>query len=365
MLGQRVNGEGEGVDFAKVGAQPGQPVDRWHRAVTATFRGIFFGRVPVRGAPAPELREQPLLVVASHRNGAIDGAQVCAAYPRAQFLVSIQLLRKAGARALFSGIPVVRAQDIARYGLARDDVSNPVDAACAHLRARGELVIFPEGSSEWGFRPLPYKKGAARILCALIEEGIEPAVVPLGLFYSAPETFRSRAEVVRGKPVHLPPRGQRSRVAWEADVATLLAESLDAVSVKCPDQQTFDRVQSAAAARARGGESFAEAFLELQAEAKHGASMPIAPGPPAWPRALGLALMWMFAPILLGAALAGSKGDARNVVAFFKQLGGLTAALVWLPALAIAAFWWPPWIAAGSLSGLAGWLLLGVPRWRL
>lgn len=226
-------------------------------------------------------------------------------------------------------------------------------------------LIFPEGTSEWGFQPLPYRPGAARIVCRLMEEGLEPEVIPMGLFYSRPDRFRSRAELFRGTPVQLPPRGAGDRAEWEAAVNQALAGALDEVSVNCPDQATFDLVQGRAAARARRGESFSKAFLELQAAVAAGGPVPDTSSPArVGPRVLGLALMWIFAPILLVAGLAGSKADARNTVTFFRQLGGLAASLLWLPALAIAALWWPEWVGAGVLSGVLGFLLFGVQRWR-
>lgn len=274
---------------ARAGARPGQPVGLWHRGLAATLRGVYSGRVRVHGAPASG-SDHPRVILASHRNGAIDGTQVRAAYPRAQFLVSIQLLRHAAARLLFTGIPVVRGKDVERYGLNREEVSDPIDAACNHLRAGGELAIFPEGTSEWGFQPLPYRPGAARIVCRLMEEGLEPEVIPMGLFYSRPDRFRSRAELFRGTPVQLPPRGAGDRAEWEAAVNQALAGALDEVSVNCLDQATFDLVQGRAAARARQGESFSEAFLELQAAVAAGGPVPdtssparVGPASSGWP----------------------------------------------------------------------------------
>src|SRR5699024_6213978 len=128
-----------------------------------------------------------------------------------------------------------------------------------------------------------------------------------------------------------------------------LTEALDAVSVHCPDPQTFDRVQRRATARARTGESFAAAFLDEQraavgqapARPEAGAqtpagSAPAGPGPRArtttaeapispWPRRLGLALHWPVAPVLWVAAWVGRKADARNTVTFYRMLGGTGA----------------------------------------
>ena len=344
------------------------------------MRFLYFGRVPVldlgRGDPQGDQQSsRPRLIISSHRNGAIDGHQVLAAFPRAQFLISIQLVRSWFLRLFFAGIPVVRPKDVERYNLDPASVANPVEAGCAHLRKGGDLGIFPEGSSEWGHRPQPYKKGAARIACALIEESIDLEVIPVGLFYSTPDRFRSRAAVVRGRTVTIPARNGRDRSEWEAEVASVLGSALDEVSVSCPTEQSFAAIQAEAlhvARRTRGGSAtFAKAFLGLQSSVRQGAE----PRPESqrgltprrFPvvRLLGIALMWLFAPVFAAAAFAGSRADGRNTVTFFRLLGGLAAVMVWVPVLFVAAFFWPVAVGIGLVSAVLGWLLLGVRRFRL
>ncbi|WP_166973268.1 lysophospholipid acyltransferase family protein [Brevibacterium atlanticum] len=366
-----------------------------HRIINAAMRTVYFGRVRVLdlsgsqdGQAPPSPTRRPRLIIASHRNGAIDGHQVLAAFPRAQFLVSIQLLRHWFLRLFIAGIPVVRPKDVDRYGLDPASVASPVDAGLAHLRRGGDLGIFPEASSEWGHRPQPYKSGAARIACTLIDEGIDLEVIPVGLFYSTPDRFRSRAEVVHGPAVTLPSRDGRDRREWESAVASAMGSALDAVSVNCPDEATFERIEAEALERARRtpgrGASYAQTFLELQqaadsADGRDGAgtragngrggptSANAGPAPRTYPliRALGFALMWVFAPVLAAAGFAGSRADGRNTVTFFRLLAGFAAVMVWVPALIVAAVFWPAVIGAGVLSGMIGWLLLGMRRIRL
>ena len=374
-----------------------------HRFINAAMRTLYFGRIRVldlSGEPAdlsgesvdreqesadrePETdtsRAHPRLIMSSHRNGAIDGHQVLAAFPRAQFLISIQLIRSWFLRLFIAGIPVVRPKDVERYNLDPASVASPVEAGTAHLRRGGDLGIFPEASSEWGHRPQPYKSGAARIACTLIEEGVELEVIPVGLFYSTPDRFRSRAEVVRGKPVTIPDRNGRDRSEWEAEVASAMGSALDEVSVNCPDEETFDRIQARAldiARRTGGGSaagdpaSFAQSFLELQrdlsATGAGDATDNLTDSTPTFPvlRWVGLVLMWLFAPVLGAAAFAGSRADGRNTVTFFRLLGGFAAVMVWVPVLIVAAFFWPLVIGIGILSAVCGWLLLGLNRFRL
>ena len=364
-----------------------------HRFINAAMRTLYFGRIPVldldrtgtedhdasaqRESPAQAGHRpaRPRLIISSHRNGAIDGHQVLAAFPRAQFLISVQLIRHWFLRLFIAGIPVVRPKDVERYSLDPASVASPVDAGSAHLRRGGDLGIFPEASSEWGHRPQPYKTGAARIACTLIEEGIDLEVIPVGLFYSTPDRFRSRAEVVRGNAVTIPVRNGQDRSRWEAEVASAMGSALDDVSVNCPDEQTFERIRAEALTRARmhGATMFSEEFLRLQSgltRENSGEGTTVQPSRRqvrTFPllRWVGLVLMWLFAPVLAAAALAGSRADGRNTVTFFRLLGGFAAVMVWVPVLIVAAFFWPLVIGIGVLSAVCGWLLLGLNRFRL
>lgn len=346
-----------------------------HRFINAAMRTLYFGRIPVLDLSAESAAHEhprPRLIISSHRNGAIDGHQVLAAFPRAQFLISIQLIRHWFLRLFIAGIPVVRPKDVERYNLDPASVASPVEAGTSHLRRGGDLGIFPEASSEWGHRPQPYKSGAARIACTLLEEGIDLEVIPVGLFYSTPDRFRSRAEVVRGRPIMIPDRNGQDRSVWEAEVASALGSALDEVSVNCPDEETFERIQANALKVARrtpgAAATFAKAFLDLQRDTSTAA----ADGPPAAAspaitvlRWVGLALMWLFAPVLGAAGFAGSRADGRNTVTFFRLLGGFAAVMVWVPVLIVAAFFWPLVIGIGLVSAVGGWLLLGLRRFRL
>lgn len=369
------------------GGAPARPprgvrMGAWHRTVLSLMRRAYFGSVRVGGVPAPP-RRRPRIVLASHRNGALDGAVVQAAFPCAQYLVSMQLMR-GPLKLLATGIPVVRQRDVERYRMDRSAVTDPVSASADHVMAGGDLVIFPEGTSTWGSAPGPYHRGAAKIWCRLRREGIEVDVIPLGLMYSAPERFSSLAEIWLGAALDIPEPGDGELSDGEERVHQAMTRGLDAVSVRCADPATFDRVQQRATARARAGESFAEAFLEEQDRARRQARAPresecgtadpaLAARPSPWPRRFGLALTWLFAPVLLAAWAAGRAADARNTVSFFRVLGGTAATLIWVPLLAIVlggatALGAGPMTATVIGAGLAcaalGRAILRARRWQ-
>lgn len=329
------------------------------RLLASLVRGFYFGRVRMVGA-----HEQPVphrggrLIVSSHRNGAIDGYIVLAAFPGVQALVSIQLLRHPVLRWMFDGIAVIRPKDRERYGNHRAAFASPVDAGLAHLRAGGDLVIFPEGTSEWGHQPLPYQRGAARIARAALSDGVALEVVPLGLHYQAPDQFRSRVEALVGAPIPLPVRQtDESDRAWESRIHTAIALALDAVSVNCPDADRFAANESWARAQAAHGKSYALSLIEAQTASP--TTLPVTLHKRGWPWdwLLVAAFMLLAGPVLLAGRVVGGKADARNTVSLFRIIGGLLASLVWLPCLLLATWQWP-WLL------LTLWPLAALGWWR-
>jgi len=328
-----------------------------YRFIAWLLRTVYFGRIDVHGPSSPAKGAR--LVVSSHRNGAIDGYIVLRAFPRAQFLVSVQLLRSRPLRWMFAGIAVVRDKDRERYGIQRSAFADPIDAGCAHLRAGGDLVVFPEGSSEWGHQPLPYQRGAARMACRLLEEGVAVTILPVGLHYAQPDRFRSHVEIVRGPQIVLPAReSSESPRAWENRVHEAIGHGLDAVSVHCRDEARFIAAQAWARCSLAAGGRYAEALLAAQAER----DLAPPPAPPSrrvihwlWD---GLPLASLFLgclPIVLAAWYAGSKADGRNTVTFLRMAGGFFSGFVWLPLALTLAIWQPPIALALAVLAAIGW----------
>lgn len=217
------------------------------------LRTLYYRRVDILGTPC---RDRPTLYLLSHRNGAIDGFVYQKALGDTPSLISVQLLR-GPLRLLFDGIPVVRGKDRARYGILADAVAAPVAAAIAQLRAGGSLALYPEGTSDWGYRPLPYHSGMAVIVAQLRAAGADFVVQPAAAYYSKPDGFRSRVSLNMGAP--FTPQGESV-----AELQDELAAALDAVSVNCADAAHFNQVQHAAWQAAQQGEDYGVAFLRAQ-----------------------------------------------------------------------------------------------------
>jgi glycerol-3-phosphate O-acyltransferase / dihydroxyacetone phosphate acyltransferase len=170
------------------------------RALARLLIHVFFRRVELQGGEhLPP--SAPVVLVANHSNGLVDGLLLIAAlgrYPR--FLGKSTLftipplwpfLKLAGV------IPVHRVID--------GGGPNTSAFATAHtiLAGGGMVAVFPEGISHDESSLQPLKTGAARIaLEAGIESGVPGVVtVAVGLTYDAKARFRSRALVRVGEPV--------------------------------------------------------------------------------------------------------------------------------------------------------------------
>ncbi|MEY2571476.1 MAG: glycerol-3-phosphate O-acyltransferase / dihydroxyacetone phosphate acyltransferase [Acidimicrobiaceae bacterium] len=214
------------------------------RALGALLIHVFFRRVEVDAAehlPA----KRPVLVVANHTNGLVDGLLLIAKldrYPRFLGKATLfKVLPLAPLLKLAGVVPVYRAKD--GEGTERNDLTFRTSRAL--LAAGGVVAIFPEGISHDEMALQPLRTGAARIaLGAAFDEGAaELAVVPVGLAYDNKARFRSRALVTLGPPIDI--------ARWRDDYETepreaaraLTEEIAEALRKVGPD---YESVESAA-----------------------------------------------------------------------------------------------------------------------
>ena len=175
---------------------------------------VFFRSIEVQhGDNLPSAG--PVVVVANHVNGLVDGLLLMATLGRfPRFLGKSTLfgitplwpfLKLAGV------IPVYRASD----GVRGDHNISAFAASRQILSRNGVVAIFPEGISHDEVSLQPLRTGAARIgLEAAFDAGVESVVtLAVGLVYDAKARFRSRALVRVGQPA----RVARWAEAYEAD----------------------------------------------------------------------------------------------------------------------------------------------------
>lgn len=299
-------------------------------------------RISVTGTPC---RGKPVLFIVSHRSGASDGTVAAYVLGGVPSLVSVQLVRNPLLRLLFDGIPVVRDKDRERYGITADSVPPPLVSAAEQIKAGGSLCLYPEGTSEWQCRPLPYHGGMGVLAARLKAAGTDFTVQPVGLFYAAPDHFRSRVSIVFGEAFQ--PQGSGAK-AIQAE----LSAALDAVSVCCPDNAAFNAAQTAAWQAAQHGQDYGTAFLKAQRQSVR-ETVPMAQ-PPArlWAKILFTAA---FPLVAAGGRLAQRFADGRNNTTFFRMLGALAALPFQAACYALLLFYAPAAALLLAVCGAVGW----------
>lgn len=163
----------------------------------------FFRRIAVENAGAFPA-DGPVIVVANHGNGLIDGALLACCLPRDCRLIAastiwsyrplVPLLRAVGV------IPVFRRKDVGAVPGRNDGA---FAAAGAVLAGGGALGLFPEGVSHDEPRLLPLRPGAARIAETAMRRHRAEAVriVPVALVFEEKQRFRSAVTLRIGTPL--------------------------------------------------------------------------------------------------------------------------------------------------------------------
>jgi 1-acyl-sn-glycerol-3-phosphate acyltransferase len=165
---------------------------------------VFFRSLEVSGSDhVPAVG--PVIEVANHQNGLVDGLVLIAAgrrYPR--FLGKSTLWKIVPLRpflALAGVVPVYRGADAdADAGLSTGERAARNQAALAEsgrlLAAGGTIGVFPEGVSHDLASLQELRTGAARLALAAARAGVrDVTVVPVGVVYDDKARFRSRVAV--------------------------------------------------------------------------------------------------------------------------------------------------------------------------
>ncbi|MCU1401305.1 MAG: hypothetical protein JWN62_4414 [Acidimicrobiales bacterium] len=211
------------------------------RGVAKAMIHTFFRRVEVDGLELLPV-SGPVITVANHANGLVDGLLLMSTLPRwPRFLGKATLFRIPGLKPLLGlagVIPVHRAKDAKPGETDRAAQNDATFAECRRLLGQGAVVsIFPEGISHDLDTLQPLRTGAARIALSAAAEGATGiSIVPIGLAYDAKATFRSHALVTIGDPIPVDQWADAYRSDERATVRACtdaMTEGLRAVS---PDQ---------------------------------------------------------------------------------------------------------------------------------
>jgi 1-acyl-sn-glycerol-3-phosphate acyltransferase len=240
------------------------------RAVTALLRvliRVFFKRIDIvdmERVPAGA----PVIFAVNHPNALIDPLFLLCFAPRpVSFLAKAPLFTMPVIGWFVRGldsIPVYRKQDNVAGGSNDETFAR----ARAVLARGGSIAIFPEGTTHSDPRLRELKTGAARIALGASMERI--VIVPVGLYYTSKQTFRSSAVMQFGDPIDVrPPVGTvealTQRIDDALDAVTLQADSHEALALIARGERIFSAGRFDPAEELEARRRFVEGYAWLRA----------------------------------------------------------------------------------------------------
>lgn len=346
-------------------------VPLWRRCFYRFITSLYFQRITLLH---PERLPQsgPVLYLGLHRNGAVDGFVYDRVLRAPVFMISTQLRKNWFSRLFFDGIAVTRSKDEGDHALNDAALRRCLD----HLRAGGELFVFPEGTSSLGPRHLPFKSGAIWLLLDYLENARVPLhVVPLGIHYESPWSFRSKVEVVVGPAISTELPVETSRLEKLKILKRRAQAALEQVGINAPSKEYQEMIQGFACVATLGTprsyfkslkamesavpEKILDQWRALEPDLRaakllYHQNIPLTPVGPAVLYLVALlvtgvstlAAIALNLPPFLAGWFAGKKfPDDRNVISLWKVLVGVPIFVLWmvcltLTLLLLGRFWW-------------------------
>ena len=177
------------------GLSPRSGADRFVSFVARLITRGLFRSVEVIGFE--DLPGGPRLIVANHFNGFVDPVVLAGALGRLpRFIAKATLWKTPGVpflMRLVGVLPVHRAVD------GGGDNAGTFRSVVAELHHGHAVAIFPEGTTHDEQRLAPVRTGAARLALDAAHDGVDLAIVPVGITFEDKVALRSRV-VVRAAP---------------------------------------------------------------------------------------------------------------------------------------------------------------------
>jgi len=361
----------------------------WYSLLRRFARAVYFARVTVVH-PERLPKAGPVLYLGLHRNGAVDGIVYGEVLRGVVFLISSQLRKTGLARLFFNGIAITRGKDQGD----RSQNDKALKQCLQHLVSGGQLFVFPEGTSGLGPRHLPFKGAAAWLIEDYLRGGGPPLqVIPAGIHYECAWAFRSKVEVVIGRPVAVDLAGETSLERIK-ELRGRITKGLEAVGINVASAEYQQQIQQLAyvstlatprsyfrslkALEAGIPPAILEPASKLEPDLRgrkllRHQGVPLFPMGSRWMYLLALAVL---SPVVLAGILlnlppflagwfAGVKfPDDTNVISLWRIMVGVSLFAIWSTVATVSLLLTHPVLALPyvALTGTALWLYYRVKK---
>jgi len=171
------------------------------KAYCATSLDFYFRKWEVHGTE--NIPDGPVIFVPNHQNAFLDAILVtCSSKKNPWFLTRANVFDKPKVASFLNKmqmLPVYRFRDGFATLKKNDQV---MDNVVQKLNVGETILIFAEGSHSEHDNLAPLQKGVARMAMA-VAEGVDVAIVPVGLRYESRFALRTNVLVNYGAPVYL------------------------------------------------------------------------------------------------------------------------------------------------------------------
>lgn len=179
--------------------------------------GFYFKKWEIKGASG--IPEGPVIFVPNHQNAFLDAILVtCSSDKAPWYLTRANVFNNPKAAYVLNALqmlPVYRFRDGFATLKKNDQVFEKV---VQKLENNESILIFAEGSHSKNYNLGPLQKGVARIAIS-VSPSKKVAVVPVGLQYDSPSSFRSRVLVSFGSPITFEtPAGSQSNTPQQMEL---------------------------------------------------------------------------------------------------------------------------------------------------
>lgn len=163
------------------------------RILSTFWLKLYFKKIEVQGREHIP-KDKPLLLACNHPSAFIEPILIADTLGRPlHFMTRGDMFNKSWLNPILRGthqIPIFRAID-GMEGLRQNKAN--MDYAHEVLKKNGALIVFVEGSTQEIKKLRPLQKGLARMSRQLYDEGIDHAILPVGINYIDPVEWRTRA----------------------------------------------------------------------------------------------------------------------------------------------------------------------------